>query len=451
MNSVVFNQSSMFPTISHSQIPLQQLQQMRDANFGHVINTQTHERMGTNLHVPCFQPFNITIPNNSVRRQHVLHTDLPHTTRLPTVKQEVLPYTDSFNDGQQNDATSAVFSALHQDPHYDAMNNSLSTNIATLSTSYWQPPHISHPHYQRTQSSNVQRQCPRSPLGELRLPTIKTSANVAANVMSEESDLGYCSFSDMSTLQEISDAISFSDGSDDMFDDVQSNFSDIIDDVLVNMVGNDLIKAESAPPLPEVTVTTLLTVTDIEQHSKPTPPQPIHNNDQCDKHMLGVHRADHCEQMILPVPVFSGYVPYMMHPNSYTNYGISQARVDSYCKLCDKFFQSKSALRVHMRQHRGERPHQCLHCQKSFTQKSTLRTHIRTHTGERPYSCQYCARAFSDYSTYRKHLRVHTGEKPYTCHVCNKGFTQSGNMIRHREVHFKKSEQHVKQETSKYM
>lgn len=442
----------MFPTIFHRQMPMQQLQQMRDANFGHVLNTQTHGRMGTNLHVPCFQPFNITIPNNNVHRLHALHSDLPPTNRLPIVKQEVPMYTDSFNSGQQNDVTSAVFSALHDDQDYDAMHSSLPTNLAALSTSYWQPPPISHPEYQRTQSSHMQRQCPRSPLGELRLPTIKTSANVAANVMSEESDLGYCSFSDMSTLQEISDAIGFSDGSDDMFDDVQSNFSDIIDDVLVNMVDTHPIKTEAASALPEVTVTTLPEVTDIEQHSKPTPPQPIHNNDQCDKQMAVVHMTDTCEQRILQnVPVFSGYVPYMMHPNSYTNYGMSQARVDSYCKICDKFFQSKSALRVHMRQHRGERPHQCLHCQKSFTQKSTLRTHIRTHTGERPYSCQYCARAFGDYSTYRKHLRVHTGEKPYTCDVCNKGFTQSGNMIRHREVHFKKSDKQVNQEIPNYV
>ncbi|KAL4232256.1 hypothetical protein ACF0H5_009830 [Mactra antiquata] len=273
-----------------------------------------------------------------------------------------------------------------------------------------------------------------SPLGQLKLPTIRVSDNVAANVMSEEQDVGYFSFSDMSSLQDLSDLSDMfdtSEESDELFYGTKANFADLIDEVLDSFDNNQSFTEETvshnSSPEPELKLSSAQVIETSEPVIIPeqyntapvTPEIPF-----CDNQHMKWCPPGHMM---------------MVNPQC----GFEQG-LNIRCQLCHKYFHTKASLRVHMRQHRGERPYQCSHCKKSFTQKSTLRTHIRTHTGERPYDCNYCARAFGDYSTYRKHVRVHTGEKPYQCDICKKSFTQSGNMIRHRTVHFRKNNQKQK-------
>ena len=53
------------------------------------------------------------------------------------------------------------------------------------------------------------------------------------------------------------------------------------------------------------------------------------------------------------------------------------------CELCEKAFNQKNALNMHMRKHEGVRPHQCPFCKYSFTQKGNLKTHIqRSHADQ---------------------------------------------------------------------
>ena len=106
------------------------------------------------------------------------------------------------------------------------------------------------------------------------------------------------------------------------------------------------------------------------------------------------------------------------------------------CPLCPKSFAQKSLLTSHRRTHSGERPYSCTLCQKTFAHSSALKTHTRTHTGERPHLCPIlnCGMAFSDSSTLSKHARVHSGERPYLCNICGRRFTQSGNMNKHRRT-----------------
>lgn len=260
---------------------------------------------------------------------------------------------------------------------------------------------------------------------QLRLPAIRATPNVAANVMSEECDLGYSSFTDLSALPDISDSINCSNDSDDaMFSDGSPSFADIIDDVLDTI---ENIVPETTENRPSV-VDFVPSAEQIEKAPVTYSTSPKNINYQ--NFVINPVYMDSHQDIVTPA--------YFVVPNSQLPVKADEIYFP-YCHICNRSFQSKNSLRLHMRSHVGNRPHLCPYCDKTFAQKSTLRTHIRTHTGEKPYACQFCSRAFGDYSTFRKHVRVHTGEKPYVCDVCKKGFTQSGNMLRHREVHFKKS------------
>ena len=428
MNGLFLNQNIMIPAIFQGHVTQPQFQATDNICVDHAnnqSNAETHNSLRQSMQFHGFQPFNITIANNNFYQQPMSQQDFRPASLYGTeYKQMKSCDISEHSNRSQCDVTSSVMSALHQ----SAPGNEtqiVQNKIMDISSSYPQTAREN-----RDEShTHAQHRIHTSPLGELRLPTIKTSSNVAANVMSEESDLGYCSFSDYSTFQEISDAISYSEGSNDEFDDVKANFSDLIDDVLDSIDKRDLIKTESA------TQDTCKQVK-FEESRVLEPNQNVYEQNL--KQYQPVPVSNYFEP--LNIQTTHTFVPYMIAQNAYHITDVKQFTSDFYCHECDKCFQTKSSLRVHMRQHRGERPHQCPYCQKTFTQKSTLRTHIRTHTGERPYTCSFCARAFGDYSTFRKHVRVHTGEKPYTCDICNKSFTQSGNMIRHKEVHMKKSQ-----------
>ncbi|XP_060590542.1 zinc finger protein 271-like [Ruditapes philippinarum] len=396
---------------------------MNQANNQSNVETQNNFRQAMQFH--GFQPFNITFANNNFYQHSTNQPGFQSTSMFGASDKEMKTcHISGSSNEQQCDITSAVASAIHSSTN-DNETHIVSNKTFDISASY--PQNVP----EQTQIPSQQQLNP-SPLGELRLPTIKTSSNVAANVMSEESDLGYCSFSDMSTFQDISDAMVYSEGPNDQFDDVKTNFSDLIDDVLDSIDKRDLIKTECVTP--ENCENVDFTESQLFE---------VHQNvyEQKAVHHSPTPMMNYFEPLnIQTTPTFQGFVPCVITSSAYPVVDMNRYNTDLYCQECDKSFQTKSSLRVHMRQHRGERPHQCPYCQKSFAQKSTLRTHVRTHTGERPYTCNFCSRAFGDYSTYRKHVRVHTGEKPYTCDVCNKSFTQSGNMIRHKEVHLKKSQ-----------
>lgn len=53
----------------------------------------------------------------------------------------------------------------------------------------------------------------------------------------------------------------------------------------------------------------------------------------------------------------------------------------------------------------GERPFQCTLCEKAFNQKSALQVHMKKHTGERPYKCDYCTMGFTQKSNMKLHMK----------------------------------------------
>lgn len=53
----------------------------------------------------------------------------------------------------------------------------------------------------------------------------------------------------------------------------------------------------------------------------------------------------------------------------------------------------------------GERPFPCTLCEKAFNQKSALQVHVKKHTGERPYRCEHCAMGFTQKSNMKLHVK----------------------------------------------
>ena len=47
------------------------------------------------------------------------------------------------------------------------------------------------------------------------------------------------------------------------------------------------------------------------------------------------------------------------------------------CGMCNKAFNQKNALQIHLKKYSGERPHKCSYCPLAFIQKGNLKTHIK--------------------------------------------------------------------------
>lgn len=98
-------------------------------------------------------------------------------------------------------------------------------------------------------------------------------------------------------------------------------------------------------------------------------------------------------------------------------------REEKSCRFCGKKFKKDSFLIRHVdRSHKGQKAFKCLKCNKEFEQRYQLVLHVRVHTGEKPFSCDFCGKTFSQNSGRIVHMRVHTGEKPYFCKKCGNSF-----------------------------
>lgn len=98
-------------------------------------------------------------------------------------------------------------------------------------------------------------------------------------------------------------------------------------------------------------------------------------------------------------------------------------REEKSCRFCGKRFKKDSFLIRHVdKSHKGQKAFKCLKCNKEFEQRYQLVLHVRVHTGEKPFSCDFCGKTFTQNSARIVHMRVHTGEKPYFCKKCGNSF-----------------------------
>ena len=139
------------------------------------------------------------------------------------------------------------------------------------------------------------------------------------------------------------------------------------------------------------------------------------------------------------------------------------------CEYCDKIFQSKSALQIHVNIKHKDKGLQCSMCPKKFLFPSYLKLHFanahskntpqfkcqecgfcavtesylkshmtRMHSSleKRKYVCQVCHKNFRSNARLVEHTRIHTGERPFACPVCRKTFYSQSNLYAHeRTVH----------------
>lgn len=54
----------------------------------------------------------------------------------------------------------------------------------------------------------------------------------------------------------------------------------------------------------------------------------------------------------------------------------------------------------------GERPYKCTLCNRAFNQKGALRIHMSKHTGDKPFICDFCPHTFAQKGNLRAHIKV---------------------------------------------
>ncbi|XP_033483956.2 uncharacterized protein LOC117257763 isoform X3 [Epinephelus lanceolatus] len=107
------------------------------------------------------------------------------------------------------------------------------------------------------------------------------------------------------------------------------------------------------------------------------------------------------------------------------------------CPQCPKTFLTQGELRLHKAaKHGGERRFACEECDHRATTRGGLQMHIKAiHRNERPFVCHICGYASSLKNNLKLHMRIHTDDRPYQCHLCGKTFRTQGVLDSHHRTH----------------
>ena len=101
------------------------------------------------------------------------------------------------------------------------------------------------------------------------------------------------------------------------------------------------------------------------------------------------------------------------------------------CDICQRRFRWKSSLNLHKQTHNEDRPHACPICPQTFRWRITLRRHMTEHNESAAHTCDVCGKSFRDAYGARQHKRVHTRERPFSCLVCKRTFRWKHQVTSH--------------------
>ena len=92
-------------------------------------------------------------------------------------------------------------------------------------------------------------------------------------------------------------------------------------------------------------------------------------------------------------------------------------------------------MRVHVSSCLDSRSFQCTICEKRFNSRTALNSHAKVHETAMTYTCEYCGKAFKRLGGMKNHMAIHLNEKRFKCIVCGKGHNTSSGLSMHMKMH----------------
>ena len=113
------------------------------------------------------------------------------------------------------------------------------------------------------------------------------------------------------------------------------------------------------------------------------------------------------------------------------------------CIVCDEMFHKQKHLNDHIRQDHPQYRLKCCHCTRVFCTANAAYKHEVGHAGKK-FACKVCNKAFQFKGALKDHLKVHTGAGMYPCTNCNLKFASNRAMVWHAIRHQGKTYFHQK-------
>ncbi|KAH8008735.1 hypothetical protein HPB51_003382 [Rhipicephalus microplus] len=128
---------------------------------------------------------------------------------------------------------------------------------------------------------------------------------------------------------------------------------------------------------------------------------------------------------------------YVHKSNFIRHKSMHTAVVEYACKVCPSKFLAKASLDRHKQLHEaGVLLFHCTECGRAFREKTALKMHFKWHKVDKPYPCHLCPSRFTKRYNLRAHVQRHTGEKPYKCPICQRRHSRHSYLKEHmRRMH----------------